>query len=353
MNQVRSGFIIPLTMMLVAIAMVLITAIYQRGSLFVPFITTMYQREQAKLLALSGIQIAMSQLAQASTSTNKKNLQKGVLPMAGAEDQSAFFAALFPKMYQWQEFKLKQDVDDIDGAIKIMLSSEDGKINLNTIYDFVTKKFVGEGQAQGDWKKIMQQLLERIQRKMGISSNLFEGFEKFLKQRQYKVNDASELLTINAFRPFASRQFYEPISKELKERPVYLFDLFTVSGYGRLQPWLLSDSLRGVLDMKRAISAVPGKERIQEIVKHFKPNVTIAKEWNTIFQPIYGIEFQRLLKGIDAVFETTFDPKLFSVVSYGIVGNVTLRAYAILERIRRFAKQKTWYDIKIKKFYWI
>jgi hypothetical protein len=149
---------------------------------------------------------------------------------------------------------------------------------------------VGEGQLQGDWKKIMQQVLSQIQKQMGISTNLFEGFEKFLKQRQYKVNDASELLTIDAFYPFVTRQFYETLANQ-KERPIYLMDLFTVYGYGKLQPWLLSDSLRGAFGMNRMI---PGKTmNIQDSIKNFKPQFSVMKDWKSLFQPIYGIEFQR------------------------------------------------------------
>lgn len=354
MNK-QSGFVIPLVLMLISIATVLITALYQRGSLFVPFITTMYQREQAKMLALSGIQIAMSQLAQLpapkkeeQTTAPKSPTQA---PTSSAQTEStAFFAQIFPLVNRWQEFPLKKNSDGIDGTIKIALASEDGKINLNAIYDFVTKKFVGEGQPQGGWKKIMQELMQQIQKRMGISTNLFEGFEKFLKQRQYKVNDASELLTVEAFRPFVARQFYEPPTSQ-KEQPLYLMDLFTVYGYGTLQPWLLSDSVRGVLGMNR-ITGGPLKN-IQDVQKSFKPQFSVANDWKVLFQPIYGIEFQRLPKGIDAVFATTFDPKLFSVVSYGMIGTITVRAYAILERIQRITKQKTWFDIKIKKFYWI
>ncbi len=348
MNCRRSGFVIPLVLMLISIAMVLITAIYQRGSLFVPFITTMYQREQAKMLALSGIEIAMSQLTQLPPVKKEEPQKKEGVATAAPDEGAVFLTQIMPFMNQWQEFKLKKDIDSIDGTIKIALASEDGKINLNAIYDFVTKKFIGEGQLEGDWKKIMQELLQQMQKKMGISANLFEGFEKFLKQRQYKVNDASELLNVDAFRPFAVRQFYEPPLNQ-KEQPLYLMDLFTVYGYGKLQPWFLADSIRGLLGMNRGTK----KTNTQDLIKNFKPTFSIATDWKILFQPIYGIEFQRLPKGIDAVFATTFDPKLFSVVSYGIVGNVTLRAYAILERIRRVAKQKTWYDIKIKKFYWI
>lgn len=350
MNTIRSGFVIPMVLMLISIATVLVTSLYQRGSLFVPFITTMYQKEQAKMLALSGIQVAMSQLAQLPTPAKKEEPAQATstAPAASAPSESTlFFGQLLPLINRWQEFPLRKNIDGIDGMIKIALASEDGKINLNSIYDFVTKKFVGEGQVSGDWKKIMQELMQQIQKRMGISTNLFEGFEKFLKQRQYKVNDASELLTIDAFRPFVARQFYEPPLPQ-KEQPLYLMDLFTVYGYGTLQPWFLSDSIRGVLGMNRG----PIKNT-QELKKNFKPQFSVANDWKNLFQPIYGIEFQRLPKGIDALFATTFDPKLFSVVSYGMIGNVTVRAYAILERIQRISKQKTWFDIKIKKFYWI
>jgi len=360
MNRTKqNGFIIPLVLMLISVAIVLVTGIYQRGSIFVPFITTMYKREQAKMLALSGVQIAMSQLGQIEVQkqTEKKEgaPEQQAATSSGSNEQIALLTQILPTLNQWQQFSLKKEVDGIEGEIKISLSSEDGKINLNMIYDFVKKKFVGEGQPQGDWKKIMQMVLQRIQKNMGISANLFESFEKFLKQRQYKVNDATELLTVDPFRAFAGKQFYEPPSREKKERPLYLLDIFTVFGYGKLQPWLLSDSVRGILDMKRtAVTDIKKAEgMIRELVKKFKPSITISQDWNKIFQPLYGTEFQRLPKGIDAVFETTFDPKLFSVVSYGIVGQVTQRLYAIIERSRRVTKNKTWYDVKIKKFYWI
>lgn len=350
MNQKQSGFIILLTLMLVAIATVLITALYRKGSLFVPFISTMYQREQAKMLALSGIQVALAQL---SYTLEKSEKQKEGTTQQTSQD-APFFAYIFPKMHQWQSFVLKKDIDGIDGTIAIMLASEEGKINLNAVYDFVNKKFVGEGQLVGrDWKKIMQQLLQRVEKKMGISKNLFASFEKFMKQRHYKLNDASELFTIDAFDSFEPHQFYDQVPKDMKERPLYLFDLFTVYGYGSLQPWLLSDSVRAVLDMKRVSNKPFSKEQIEAITKKFKPTTSITNDWNSLFQPIYGIAFQRLPKGIDAVFETTFDPKLFSVVSYGKVGNMSIGVYAILERVKRLVKQKTEYNVLIKKFYWI
>ena len=72
----KHGFVIPLTLMLIAVAMVLITGIYQKGTIFVPFISTMMKREQAKMLALSGVQVAMSQIAIASAPKDEKKIPK-------------------------------------------------------------------------------------------------------------------------------------------------------------------------------------------------------------------------------------------------------------------------------------
>lgn len=361
MKKKRNGFIIPLVLLLISIAMILTTTIYQRGSLFVPFITTMYKREQAKALAESGIQLAMSQLGSPHEAPQKEGEKKpepqgGFFALfgMGSQETKDLFNEIFPVINRWQTFELKKDIDGVDGTIKIAIASEDGKINLNSIYNFKTKKFVGEGALKGDWKKVMQSVLDRVQKQVGSSINLFESFDKFLKQRQYRVNDASELLLAEGFAPFATRLFYEPPSiatKDIQSRPLFLLDLFTVYGYDKLQPWLLSDSVRGALGLKRV--SVQPPEVAKALQKKFTSTMDVAKEWKTLFAPLYGTEFQLLPKGIDGLFESTFDPKLFSVVSYGIVGDVTIRVYAILERVRRFAKQKSWYDIKIKKFYWI
>jgi len=365
MHRAKHGFVIPLTLMLIAIAMVIITAMYRSGSLFVPFSATMIKREQAKLLALSGIQVGMAQLASFGEQKGKK--EGGALPtatmlrtgFASANDQAQkqFITELFPVLNQWQQFKLTKETDGVDGQITIALASEAGKINLNAIYDFSKRKFKGENEKQGDWKKIMQAVMARVQKKMGTAQPMFVSLEQFLRGRKHRLNDATELITRNAFRVFAGKEFYAPPSQGIhkEDHLLYLLDLFTVyGGKSTIQPWLLSHSMREIFDMKPIVGDIKKRKTlVQNWMKNFKPSVTNAQEWNRLFQPIYGIEFQRLLKGIEAVFESSFDPTLFSVVSYGIIGGVTQRAYAIIERFKRVEKKKTWYDVKIKKFYWI
>jgi len=369
----QNGFIIPLVLMLISVIIVLATSIYQKGSLFVPFMQVVKEREHAKMLALSGVQVAMSQLASPKQFATKKEQpaetfssekkdesetkQDPAKKKAESAEQQAqnLLSQLLPTINQWQEYPLKKDIDGIEGTIKISLSCEEGKIDLNRIYDFAQKKFVEKGQPRGDWKKTLEFVCQRIQKQMKISDNLFESFEKFFKQRHSKVNDATELLPLNGFKSFARSLFYDPSSQKSKEQQLYLLDIFTTYGSAKLQPWLISPSLQDIFEFKGGKQSEKQKkqEMMQSLVKKLKPVINVSQEWNTIFQPLYGIEFKRLHKGLEAFFDGSFDPKIFSVVSYGVVGQVTQRIYAILERVRHVTKDKTWYDVKVRKFYWI
>jgi hypothetical protein len=357
----HKGFVIPLVLMLISIIIVLATGIYQRGSIFVPYMGTVMKHQQARMLALSGMQVAMSQLCspqglEAKKAEETAEQKKGQAKQPSPEEQAkTLLAQILPTLNQWQEFPLKKNIDGIEGTIKISISCEEGKIDLNRIYDFARRRFAGEGSPTGDWKKVMEFVCKRIQKSMEIKEDLFESFEKFFKQRQYKLNDATELLPLDAFKSFARSVFYEPPTGAKDEKsPLYLLDIFTVYGTGKLQPWLLSDSLRGILEMKRVEhSGEKNKKMMQDIVKQFKPTINLAQDWKALFQPQYGIELKRLFKGIEPFFASSFDPKIFSVVSYGVIGDMTQRLYAILERVRHVEKDKTWYDVKIRKFYWI
>lgn len=357
MYQPRKGYIIPFTLMLISVAVMLVVIIYQRGSLFVPYISMMHKREQAKLLALSGVEIARSQLAHMMVKENKKEEAQATAEKKEETETDAqwLFRALIPTLNRWQEFPLRKEIDGIKGKIQIAIAVEEGKININEIYDFEKHAFVGQGVKEGkDWQAIIKIIFAKIKKELASNENLYEQFEKFLKERQYKLNDATELLTLDAFRVFDRTVFYEP--PEQTKRSVYLLDIFTVYGErDTMQPWLFSDSMLALLGLKRATNkdVKQRKEMVQKEMKNFKPTAQWAQDWDKIVKPWYGVEFKSLPKGVDSILETTFDPKLFSVISYGEVGNVTQRVYAILERISQQDKNKTYYYVKVKKLYWI
>jgi hypothetical protein len=339
----QRGYIIPLVLMLTSMAVLMVTVIYWRGSVYVPFMSAMLKQQKARQLAMSGVQVAMSQLAVVPEQKENKK-------MTPVDNDKAFLTEILPTLNRWQQFVLKKDADGIDGEIRICIGCEDGKIDLNAIFDFEKKQF------NGNWKKIIELMFARLKSEMNIETNLFEPFEKLLKERQYRFNDATELLTLEQFQVFAGKVFYVPPTKDEKgKRPVYLMDLFTTYGStDKLQPWLFSDSVCAVLGIKRATSEVKQrKEMIKNWIQHFSAETNWQLKWNELLKPVYGIELQSLPNGIDSVLDNKFDPKMFCVVSYGKVGDVVQRAYAMVERIVRNEKDSVSYDCKIKKFYWI
>lgn len=357
----KKGYIIPLTLMLISVAVMLITIMYQQGSLFVPFMSVVHKREQARSLALSGIEIARSQLTRSIQKEDKvvdfKDSKKSNLDATVKKetDEAWLLAHIVPSLNRMQIFALKKDIDGIDGSIEMAISAESGKININAIYDFKKHQFIGQGAKQGvDWQKIMKTVFGKMRKEPSGKQNLYESFEQFLKKRHYKLNDATELLTEQAFWGFSASLFFEP--HEPVKRLPYLLDIFTVyTTNAKMQPLLFSNSLLMLLGMQKSLSKTT-KQRssiIQNIGKQFAPQMDWNKNWNTVLKPLYDVELQGLPKGIDAVLDGKFDPTMFSVVSYGIVDGIVQKAYAILERIKQSDKKKIRYETKIRKLYWI
>lgn len=372
-----------------SLATVLVSYVFTSGSIHVPFIKTMIDREKAKQLALGGIQIAISQLSQeVDTQQDAKEPQAAKpdqpeKPKLSPEDQAnkKLFETIMPELNRWQRFPLSQDVDGIDGQIKICLVSEEGKININALYDFKKHAYKGT-QAQQEISKV---LLRETFKSIG-KEDLFEQFEKYLKDRSYRLDDVTELMSIKGFEAFKNNIFYQPPAlKNVQakssqvsaaqfdqadaqepgdqtsgakkgKKKVYLTDIFTVwSGKFSVDPWLLSDSLCGLLGVKRAERGdIEGrKQAVEQIAKEFKSTFQFPADWKKYFEPLYGTDFKSLSKGVEFILNTKFEPKIFSVLSYGSVGSVTLKMLAILQREKTTKDKRIAYSVTIKKIYWL
>jgi len=349
----KHGYILILTLMMIATATVIGTYIFIRGSSYVPYMRTMIEQEKAQALALGGVQVAVSQLSytqnkQASSAQQPANQQN-----KQQDQKKELLMTILPIINRWQIFPLKEKVDGVSGDINVCLMCEDGKINLNDIYDFQKHVFKGANQQKGDWQKIMKDIMSRVGQLVG-GADLFSALEKFLKKQQYQLNDVTQLLNIKEFAVFKDKVFYQPSPEQAQGKiALYLTDLFTVHSSGaKLEPWLLSDSLLGVLKLKQA---APGqiasrKKSVKKWLTNFKPTVQWNKDWNKVLKPIYGKD---LPKTIESVLSSTFEPQWFSVLSYGKVGRVTARCMAIMQLVKRASNGKTGYDVSIRKLYWL
>jgi hypothetical protein len=235
---------------------------------------------------------------------------------------------------------------------------EEGKININNIYDYKNKKFYGQGQPQGDWAAILEELCKQIERAQG-GSGLFKALESFLKNRSYKVLDVTELLLIPEFNIFRGHQFYEPPTRTTtkeEKKFIYLTDIFTVeSGKKTINPWFFSAALLELLSLPPVQYA--DKEERTENVKTWLKDFRLAKSWKTdwtlLLQPMYQKDLLSLPKNIESIFDTSANPRIFSVISEGQAGTVTKQLFAILEQTKHAYKNKIRYNVRLKKLYWL
>ncbi len=355
----KKAFILPLTLLMIATSASILTYIMTRSSIYLPYVNTAIEREKAKSLALGGVQIAIAQLSQPYVQQppdQPGQPQKPVTP----DQQKAwtqFLARVLPMLNSVQQFILEDQAGEL-GTIALCLTSQDGKIDINHIYDFHRHKFKGEGQLVGDYKKIMQELFKSIQDQAG-GKNLFAAFEKFLKERQYKINDVTELLTIKEFVIFKHAIFDDievQLDKQGAKKPLYLTDIFTVDGSNAtIDPWLLSESTVNILNLKHAEpNDLQGREKtMKQLIQSFSIQTNWAQAWDKKLAPIYEKQLQSLPKGIESMLNTQFMPKHFSIISYGKSGSTTQRVLAVIELKTRTQKNKVLYNATVKKIMWL
>jgi hypothetical protein len=354
--------------MVLALATTVVTYISNISFVQVPFAYMTVEREKAKMLALSGIQVAVALLSQEvdvaqspKNSADKQSqppqaAQKKQEPSEQEKAAKEFIQKIVPHLNRWQTFELNEKVDGVDGAIKLCITSEQGKIDLNAWYDFETHSFKGDKAHQQALKSLILAAFKGLG-----GEDLYAEFEKFLKARQYRLDDITELLRIPGFIAWREYVFYPgPITKEKEQEknktPVYLTDIFTVwSGTQTIDPWLLSNSMCGLVGVKQAQSkdVENRKKAVEQVIKDVTLEAQWATDWKKYLSPLYGAELNSLAKGVELIFGTRFEPKVFSVLSYGVVGNVTQRALAILERVEEKTDRKLSYAVTIKKLYWL
>lgn len=349
--KTQPGFIMILVLMVTALTVVLASYLMNKTMVFVPIAKTTIETEKAEQLALGGLQLAMSQLAYAGISdkgkdeaapeekTDKQPTQQQQPPTqpgpaGGDAEGKKLLEVLLPVLNRWQQFTFDKAHDGFEGTISVCVMSEDGKININEIYDFNKHAFIGK---QDEIKTVLKTIFDAIKKQNGGDITV-EAFEKFLKERQSKLFDVTELITIKGFESFKDFLFYVPSdtskSDTQKNQPIYLTDLFTIWSQSQtIDPWLLSTSVIRTLGLKQPeIGNKEQKEKIGGIVKTFRSTNTWPADWNKNFAKLYEKEFNGLPKGVQSLLGTTFAPRVFSVLSQATVGKFSKRCFAIIER---------------------
>lgn len=318
------------------------------------FDQSMVEREHAEMLALGGLNLAIAQLT-----IEKPQLEKDKKKKLSPEEEKKkkkkefadFLKRTLPNMNRWQVFPLTELLDGIDGEVKICITCEQGKLNINNIYDF--KKSV--------IKKPYKKLLERIKvagKKRG--GQFVKKLEAFLKKRNRKIDDISELHDESLEQ--LKTLFYQPpertekIKQAKPNKEVALQDLFTIwSPNEKLEALYLSDALCALLDFRRprAYDAELRKEKYKGIIKGFDPSMdqNTKQYWNK-FGSIY--DMKRTFKIDDLkIFSPKFEPKVYSVLSSGKVGSVEQRLLAVIREVGQKKETNKKTQFEIIRVYWI
>ena len=349
----QPGYILMLTLALIALCMFLVTYLTNKTMVFSSFSKTMVAREKARQLAYSGIELARSVLAQAAPVEKQEAGQAKPTQApesATSKDAKLLLKNILPTLNNRQQFTLKKSIDGIEGTIAIAIGSEEGKININRLYDFNKHKFINEGQPKNDGKKFMQDIFTMIKDQTG--QDLFGPFERFMAKQEYPLADVTQLLSVPEFEWFKNNIFYDPMvakSKDSKKVDVYLTDVFTLwSSKDTLEPWLLSSSVQNLFKFKK-----PEQIAFDEVIKKFKETIALPKNGQELLKALYNSEFASLPAPVQAMIGTKFDPKVFWVMSSGTIANVSVSMLAILEREKSGDKNAPGYDVNIKKIYLI
>lgn len=410
MKQNQPGYILILTLMVLGLATAVITRMFYQTSAFVPLSNLAIKRQKAQNLALAGVQMALSKLNgpqvdmrpeqedNNASKNNKPDVDQETAKTKQKSKQAVFIERILPALNRWESFNLHEDSDGIDGNIKICLACEDGKINLNQLYDFTKHEFKDTGTRMVSGNRVERFLqdnanifknlagqetkkedspsmlfLQHVFNRLGnFTQNQIEPARaysalcNFLKERSYQLIDVTELLNIPELGYFNQHIFYEPpaninASDEMSDqfeqdnqaRPVYLMDIFTLStSREKLEPWLLSDSLLAILSFPRA-QAGDIIRREQEVAKwttNFEPGVNWPESWDKSLGQEYEVKFDTLKPEIARSFLNVFNPKVFSVLSHGTVGGVTQKIYAIIKSQTNSKRQTSFV---VEKLYWI
>lgn len=339
------------SLMLISIIIIMTEQLIRGVMVGAGFTKTMINREHAEMLALGGINIAIAQLTynkdekekdKQKTDPEKPELKIEETKSQGKEPLSSlqkFAFHLISNLNRWQTFELDSKIDGISGTIKICITSEHGKININNAFDFKKQEF----------KKEFALLLKQLEIPGKIApGELFKKISEFLKNRSKKLYDVTELLNVPGLEDLNLNAFYEPPKPYKRDgkqqnRSLAFQDLFTIwTDNDKIDPLLLSDALCCVLNIRRpeADDAQKYMDRFRQLAIEFKDDW--GKDWDANWKHLQGIYDNKpqQLSNIKDILVEKFNPKVYSVLSYGRVGQVEQQLLAIIREVNVKEKGK-------------
>lgn len=343
------GSIIVITLLMLSVIMLLTQQLIKNVYIGSQLMQTTLDRQQAQAIAIGGINVAIAQINHTPSKESDKEKQL-----------RAFLLRVLPHLNRWQTFDLHEAIDGLEGQLKICICAEDGKININEIFDFKKQEF----------KKEFESYLKNLEIQGAFKpGEIYEKLLEYFKKRQRKLDDITELSAIPGLNQLDA--FYHPpqlpASKKEMAQPnssVSFQDLFTTwTPNDKVNALWLSDSLCALLGFHRPLAddALHKQEEYKKITSDVKTDM--AQDWETnwkILEPMYGNKpKQELMSALKNIFSKEFEPKVYSVLSYGKVGQAEQTLLAIIKLVKENEESETKSSdkpkekFKILRLYWL
>ncbi len=352
-HRKKTGAILIFSLMLASLMILLTEQLFRSVNVNWTFSRAMVDRERAEMLALSGLTIAKNQLTiepEDKDDKKKKTQASQEASKVGEKKEEdtpvkKFLRRVLPNLNRWQVFTFEEKRDGIEGELKICISCEHGKINLNHAFDFKKQEF----------KKLYAALLKGLEIKGKVKAGeILQKLTEFLKERRKKLHDVSELNKMSLFKNF--KIFYKPpemvlessgtTKKKEKAKPnpnIMLQDLFTIwTPDDKLEYLMFSDALCAIFGLRRPLAndADVKKDVFKKVIDTFKPDW--GKNWDEnskYLQEIYDNK-PKVLKQLQPLFSQQFEPTVYSVLSWAKVGSVEQKLLAIVKKTKHNGKKK-------------
>lgn len=333
----QPGFILLLTFLMLSMTIAMATYLMMSTQASKAIGSTVIAVERAQDVALSGVELVRRVLSNSGDPDGTKHEIESILRFIN----------------RWRNFDLHTETDGVEGTIAVYVACEEGKININSMFDLEKKQFIFD--EKDDFTKDLWTRVGTIFRSKtaGIGVTDFKDFlVRHLKDRKEPLDDISELFTDEPL--VHTPPIFTP-QTGATPAPLGVIDLLAVSEFmEKMQPVFLSRGMCELLGFKMLPSDDDGREKIiKELVSKVKldSKISWAREWDKILAPIYGKTFNQ----IEGRFRwTTFDQRIgaltISVVCYGKMSDKTVGVFALL---RRRVEQDKRVVYHVKKLYWI
>ncbi len=312
MKHNRSGYISFIVFAMLSMCMIIMSLYFSQVLVYRQLVTHLLKQDRLNRISYSSLGILQSILT--PDTQDKKN----VIPQPDAQaiSQSPQQAALI-KLLDFLNKCIIVQTDSLQAKFFVNIQSEQGKLNLNSLYDFEKKKFLYEGTAK-DRKKICMWIFDTIS-KISKKPSLFTSFENFLKNRDFDVNGVTELLSIKEFNDVFNSELFLKINeeKESTNEKAYialaLTDIFTISTEQEtINPWIFSPSWCTLLDLKPKQTMTEDEKK--KFVSQITPSNNWDLDWNNKLKDFYQKDFKDIPSEIKTILTTEFEANIFSLL---------------------------------------